>query len=39
MDIALFTQEGLVMILRWVHFFAGVAWIGHLYYLNFCLNI
>ena len=35
MDIALFTQEGLVMILRWVHFFAGVAWIGHLYYLNF----
>ncbi len=35
MDIALFTQEGLVMILRWIHFFAGVAWIGHLYYLNF----
>lgn len=35
MDIALFTQEGLVMFLRWVHFFAGVAWIGHLYYLNF----
>jgi len=35
MDIALFTQEGLVMILRWIHFFAGVAWIGHLYYFNF----
>jgi uncharacterized membrane protein len=34
-DVALFTQEGLVMILRWVHFFAGVAWIGHLYYFNF----
>lgn len=36
MDIALFTQEGLIMILRWVHFFSGVAWIGHLYYFNFC---
>jgi uncharacterized membrane protein len=35
MDIALFTQEGLVMALRWIHFFAGVAWIGHLYYFNF----
>jgi uncharacterized membrane protein len=35
MDIALFTEEGLVMILRWIHFFAGVAWIGHLYYFNF----
>lgn len=35
MEIALFTQEGLVMFLRWVHFFAGVAWIGHLYYFNF----
>ena len=35
MDVALFTQEGLVMILRWVHFFAGVAWIGFLYYFNF----
>lgn len=35
MDVALFTQEGLVMVLRWVHFFFGVAWIGHLYYFNF----
>ena len=35
MDVALFTQEGLMMILRWLHFFAGVAWIGHLYYFNF----
>lgn len=35
MDLALFTHEGLVMILRWIHFFAGVAWIGHLYYFNF----
>lgn len=35
MEVALFTQEGFVMFLRWVHFFAGVAWIGHLYYFNF----
>jgi uncharacterized membrane protein len=35
MDIGLFTQDGLFMILRWIHFFAGVAWIGHLYYFNF----
>jgi len=35
MEIALFTQEGLMQILRLVHFFAGVAWIGHLYYFNF----
>lgn len=35
MDIALFTEEGVVMLLRWIHFFAGVAWIGHLYYFNF----
>ena len=35
MDIGLFTQDGLVMVLRWIHFFAGVAWIGHLYYFNF----
>jgi len=35
MDMAIFTQEGLIMVLRWIHFFAGVAWIGHLYYFNF----
>ncbi|MBL7664380.1 MAG: urate hydroxylase PuuD [Bacteriovoracaceae bacterium] len=35
MDFALFTQEGLVMILRWIHFFAGIIWIGLLYYFNF----
>jgi uncharacterized membrane protein len=35
MDMAIFTQEGLMMVLRWIHFFAGVAWIGHLYYFNF----
>jgi len=35
MDIAMFTHEGLVMLLRWIHFFSGVAWIGLLYYFNF----
>ena len=35
MDVALFTHDGLTMILRFIHFFAGVAWIGHLYYFNF----
>lgn len=35
MDVGLFSQDGLVMVLRWIHFFAGVAWIGHLYYFNF----
>jgi uncharacterized membrane protein len=35
MDIALFSAEGLVMFLRFVHFFAGVTWIGLLYYFNF----
>lgn len=35
MEIGLFTEEGLTMVLRWIHFFAGVAWIGHLYYFNF----
>jgi uncharacterized membrane protein len=35
MEIGLFTQDGLVMVLRFIHFFAGVAWIGHLYYFNF----
>jgi uncharacterized membrane protein len=35
MDVGLFSEEGLVMILRWIHFFAGIVWIGHLYYFNF----
>jgi uncharacterized membrane protein len=35
MDLALFTHEGLVMVLRWIHFMSGVAWIGMLYYFNF----
>jgi uncharacterized membrane protein len=27
--------EGGMMVARWVHFLAGVVWIGHLYYFNF----
>src|ERR1041385_1160985 len=35
MDIALFSMDGFMFILRWIHFFFGIAWIGHLYYFNF----
>ena len=31
----IFTSDGLIQILRWVHFMAGIVWIGHLYYFNF----
>jgi uncharacterized membrane protein len=27
--------DGLTFILRWLHFFFGIMWIGHLYYFNF----
>ncbi len=32
---ALFTANGGEMLLRWMHYFAGVVWIGMLYYFNF----
>ncbi len=35
MEFALFTKPGLEFIFRWIHFFAGVTWIGMLYYFNF----
>ena len=35
MDIALFSMDGFMFILRWLHFFFGVTWIGLLYYFNF----
>jgi uncharacterized membrane protein len=35
MQIALLSMDGLLFILRWFHFFAGVIWIGLLYYFNF----
>jgi uncharacterized membrane protein len=34
MDV-LFTQDGAHFLLRWVHFLAGITWIGMLYYFNF----
>ncbi|AVQ13692.1 MULTISPECIES: urate hydroxylase PuuD [Leptospira] len=33
--IALFTNQGLYFIFKWIHFLAGVAWIGLLWYINF----
>src|SRR3954463_15505862 len=35
MDFALFTVDGIMFLLRWLHLFFGVTWIGHLYYFNF----
>lgn len=32
---ALFSANGGEMFLRWIHYFAGVVWIGMLYYFNF----
>src|SRR5688572_26441585 len=35
MQIALFNTDGLLFILRWMHFFFGIIWIGLLYYFNY----
>src|SRR3954469_25086301 len=35
MTFALFSMEGFVFLMRWLHFFFGITWIGHLYYFNF----
>jgi uncharacterized membrane protein len=35
MQLAMFSYEGFLFFLRWMHFFFGVVWIGHLYYFNF----
>src|SRR5882672_11491301 len=32
---ALMSTEGWLFLLRWIHFLAGITWIGLLYYLNF----
>lgn len=29
------SSDGLYFIIKWLHFFFGVMWIGHLYYFNF----
>lgn len=31
----LLSMDGIAFILRWLHYFFGVMWIGHLYYFNF----
>ena len=31
----LFSMDGLMFLMRWLHFFFGVMWIGLLYYFNF----
>ena len=31
----LFTLEGQLFLLRWIHFLSGITWIGILYYFNF----
>ena len=35
MDWALFNIDGVMFLLRWVHFIFGVIWIGMLYYFNY----
>lgn len=35
MNLALFSASGFEMLLRFFHYFAGVIWIGMLYYFNF----
>jgi uncharacterized membrane protein len=35
MEMALFTYPGVHFFLKWLHFFFGIMWIGHLYYFNF----
>ena len=35
MDFALLNTDGLLFLLRWMHLFFGVIWIGLLYYFNF----
>jgi hypothetical protein len=32
---ALMTTEGVLFLSRWVYFFAGITWMGLLYYFNF----
>lgn len=35
MELALFAENSIAFLLRWVHLLAGVTWIGLLYYFNF----
>ncbi len=35
MELSLFNEAGVWFLLRWIHFLAGITWIGLLYYFNF----
>ncbi|MBL7543833.1 MAG: urate hydroxylase PuuD [Bdellovibrionaceae bacterium] len=35
MELALFNMIGIHFVLKWLHIFFGILWIGHLYYFNF----
>lgn len=35
MELALFSENSLAFLLRWIHLLAGITWIGLLYYFNF----
>lgn len=35
MEFAVFSSQGLNYVFKWLHFFFGILWIGHLYYFNF----
>jgi uncharacterized membrane protein len=35
MHLELFSVDGIEFVLRWIHFMAGITWIGLLYYFNF----
>src|SRR5262249_9213192 len=35
MQLELLTIDGVAFVLRWIHFMAGITWIGLLYYFNF----
>lgn len=39
MDFALFSLTGLNYVFKWLHFFFGIMWIGHLYYFNFTQGV
>lgn len=35
MNFALLNADGFLFLMRWLHLFFGIIWIGHLYYFNF----
>ncbi len=35
MAVSIFSMDFLLFLIRWLHYFFGVIWIGHLYYFNY----